>query len=120
MATIKVPPNRPYEKNFDVYRGDDFDFSFTFDIAGLADLVDHDFKMKIVNTSTNTEFETLEIGSGITVVGLTVTPALTSDQTKAMDGLKYKYDLQWVKDTGKVKTLFVGTLNPFGDITPET
>lgn len=118
--SIKVN-DTPVVINYTPYVGDTFGRSFLIKKNGaLEDLSLDTFKMRIEDAITGTEFLTLETGGGITNtdegrVTWVITDEQSSDFTPSR---KYKYDIQWTRADGTVKTLQRGTMIPEKDVTP--
>ena len=123
MATTTANvTRRPYRKDYTgdnaPYRGDTFTDGFSITTGGVAENLSGDtFRMQIRDAATDEEVHDLEIGTGITVSGNTVTFTLTAAQMRALPLKLYVYDIEWTRSTGVVKTLQVGTIQPWKDTT---
>ena len=119
MATTTANvTNGPYRKNYTPYRGDTFTDGFSITTDGVAEDLDGDtFRMQIRDAVTDEEVHDLEIGTGITVSSNNVTFTLTATQMRALPIKLYVYDIEWTRSTGVVKTLQVGTIQPWKDTT---
>jgi len=108
----------PLRRNYQPYRGDTFDdIKFSILINGApADLSGDTFVMRIVNAATLQTVHELTIGDGITVTDNSVFCVLTATQTADLPLVKHKYDVQWTKSNGTVKTIQVGFLEPEADV----
>lgn len=111
----------PITKNYEPYRGDDFDRSFLIMVNGsLENLSGDTFKMRIEDAVTKEEFLTIELGSGIEnpSTGRVVWRLDKTETVNFLPGRKYRYDLQWTRSTGKNHTIQKGIFTPDGDTTP--
>lgn len=118
MNTVTVK-NGPARRNYAPYKGDTFTDGFTITLNGVAaDLSGDTFKMRIRDAKTGVPAHTLEIGSGIEVDSNSVVFRIEPADMEALPIKKYKYDIQWTKADGTVKTLLAGIIEPESDVTP--
>lgn len=110
----------PIIKNYTPYIGDTFGRSFKIKNNGdLVDLSADTFNMRIQDAVTGDEFLTLTSGSGIEnpTTGRVVW-TITDEQTADfIANRKYKYDIQWSRSDGTVKTVQRGVMVPWQDVT---
>ncbi len=118
MSTVNVK-NGPARRNYAPHKGDTFTDGFTITVNGVAaDLSGDTFKMRVQDAKTGEEEVTLEIGDGIEVASNSVVFRIEAADMEALTIKKYKYDIQWTKADGTVKTLLAGIIEPESDITP--
>jgi hypothetical protein len=111
----------PVIKNYTPYVGDTFGRAFLIKYDGdLADLSGDTFKIRIADAITGDEFLALESGSGIEnpTTGRVVWLITDEQAEDFLPNRKYKYDIQWSRSDGTVKTLQKGVMIPWKDTTP--
>lgn len=106
--------------NFEAVRGDDFSFNFAFeDDSGPVDITDWiltlTIKSKASLTDAEAELQKVVSTHDDAVNGITTIP-ITHDDTLHLQGV-YKYDIELQKNDGIVKTMMLGTIKFFEDMT---
>lgn len=121
MATALIKPGGQWIKNYTLYAGDSYASpAYTVKEGETAiDASDYTWKILIEDAIEGTDFVTLTNGSGISFPSGKFQWALTAAQTSAMIVFRsYKYDIQFTRPDGTVKTIQRGEIIVNQDTTP--
>lgn len=120
MATVQIRPGGQFIKNLDLYAGDSYTPpAYTVKEGDTTiDAEDYTWKILVEDAISGADFVTLTSGSGITFPSGKFQWSLSAAQTAEMvPERSYRYDIQFTRPDGTVKTIQRGNIITHIDIT---